>query len=237
MSIVFPSLKNIIIVVSGFPRTGTSLMMKMLYLGGIEPIAHPEEMSDIDPDSVNDGSNLYNPHGYFELKNVGLTLQEKDLSWMRGRALKLVAPYIRHLPVDYNLKFKVIFMLRDINEIIASMMAMKSVYEWIPGDAIDYARSFLKHWDIPTHFVQFKDVMKYPKTEAVRVADFLEADLNTDAMATALDRNVRELLDADNTKKKRTIIKMIDGKTEPVYVSQDPSLDDLKVNKPTVGGP
>ncbi|KKL94557.1 hypothetical protein LCGC14_1863520, partial [marine sediment metagenome] len=95
MSLLYESLKDIITLVSGYPRSGTSTMMRMLYLGGITPVAHEDTLSGDTTDRIH---GLFCPDGYFELKGVGRTLAEKDLTWMNGRVLKIVTPYIRHLP-------------------------------------------------------------------------------------------------------------------------------------------
>jgi len=223
----YPSLKNIITLVSGFPRSGTSTMMRMLYLGGLMPVAHESTLKA----NTEDTSYLFNPSGYFELKNVGVTLANEDLTWMRGRVLKLVAPYIRHLPANRKeLKFKAILLERDISEIIASLMTMRTVYEETPGEAVRYALDFMKHWDIPVHIVKFKEMIKYPKATAIGVADFLEADLDIDKMVKAINKNPRKLLDEEVEKlDQRRIITFVDGKTADIYTDKAPEEEDLKV--------
>ena len=82
------NLDSEIVVVSGLPRSGTSLMMQMLHAGGIEVVTDHFRAADVD-----------NPRGYFEFetaKNI-----ERDTSWLpqvRGKAFKMVSQLLYHLP-------------------------------------------------------------------------------------------------------------------------------------------
>ena len=77
----FPNLKNIITLVSGYPRSGTSTMMRMLYLGGITPVAHEDTLTKNTTDRI---AGLFCPDGYFELKGIGRTLAESVSSCATG---------------------------------------------------------------------------------------------------------------------------------------------------------
>src|SRR5437773_3088560 len=97
-----------ITIVSGLPRSGTSLMRKMLEAGGIEPAT----------DNIR-GADLDNPKGYYEFEKVK-TIAE-DSSWLpetRGKAFKMVSILLRNLPP--NQRFKLIFMWRETGEVLAS---------------------------------------------------------------------------------------------------------------------
>jgi hypothetical protein len=103
-----------VIIVSGLPRSGTSMLMRMLAAGGIELLADGERAPDAD-----------NPHGYFELERVKRLEREADRRWLRaarGRALKVVSPLLRFLPRDN--RYRVLLMLRDLEEVIASQNRM-----------------------------------------------------------------------------------------------------------------
>ncbi len=103
-----------VIIVSGLPRSGTSMMMKMLAAGGI-PIA-TDEARAADED---------NPRGYFELERVKELDKGGDKSWLgglRGRAVKIISFLLKDLPPD--LRYRIIFMERDLDEVIASQNAM-----------------------------------------------------------------------------------------------------------------
>lgn len=83
-------------------RSGTSLMMKMLEAGGIEPVT----------DNIR-GADLDNPKGYYEFEKVKVVAE--DSSWLpatRGKAFKMVSILLRNLPANH--RFKLIFMRRKM---------------------------------------------------------------------------------------------------------------------------
>ena len=99
-------------IVSGLPRSGTSLMMQMLAAGGIPPLHDGHRPADVD-----------NPRGYFEFapaKNL-----RADASWLphaHGRALKLVAQLLPFLPPGHDCR--IVFMERSPDEVLASQETM-----------------------------------------------------------------------------------------------------------------
>lgn len=104
--------KKIITIVSGLPRSGTSLMMQLLVASGREALTDGRRSADAD-----------NPLGYYEYEQV-LDLA-KDTSWIpraRGKVVKIVAQLLPHLP--RNEHYHVIFMERNFGEVIASQRAM-----------------------------------------------------------------------------------------------------------------
>jgi hypothetical protein len=103
-----------LIVVSGLPRSGTSMMMKMLEAGGVPIWSDCERGADID-----------NPKGYFELERIKELEKETDKSYLRegrGKAVKAISFLIKDLPDDND--YRVIFMRRDLDEVIASQEKM-----------------------------------------------------------------------------------------------------------------
>ena len=103
-----------IIVVSGLPRSGTSMLMKMLEAGGMEVMTDSERVADID-----------NPKGYFEYERVKNLEKETDKSYVRegrGKVLKVISFLIKDLPDDND--YRVIFMRRDLDEVLASQNKM-----------------------------------------------------------------------------------------------------------------
>lgn len=172
-----------LVIVSGFPRTGTSAMMRMLYLGGMEILADKGHTQ---------GKNEFAPHGDFELMGQSLhTIKNSLASDTAGKAVKVVSPFIRkHCPTDRSVR--VVFMLRDINEIVASLLAMKVVWEWDPGESVADAREFLDENSIPVKYVRYADMFAYPRATAVDVTDWLGLELDIDKMVTAVDQNHRK---------------------------------------------
>ncbi len=103
-----------LVIVSGLPRSGTSMMMKMLEAGGIPIMTDSERGADID-----------NPKGYFEYERIKDLEKETDKSYIRqgrGEALKVISFLIKDLPDDND--YRVIFMRRDLSEVITSQNKM-----------------------------------------------------------------------------------------------------------------
>src|SRR5688572_8574386 len=103
-----------IVVVSGLPRSGTSMMMNMLAAGGLEILSDDQRMADID-----------NPKGYFELERIKNLEKETDKSYLRaarGKAVKVISFLIKDLPDEND--YRVLFMRRDLDEVLASQQKM-----------------------------------------------------------------------------------------------------------------
>jgi hypothetical protein len=103
-----------IVVVSGLPRSGTSMMMKMLDAGGVPIMTDAIRAADID-----------NPKGYFEYERVKDLEKETDKSYIRegrGKALKVISFLLKDLPDDCC--YRVIFMRRHLDEVMDSQNRM-----------------------------------------------------------------------------------------------------------------
>src|SRR5262245_34520180 len=101
-----------IVVVSGLPRSGTSLMMQMLQAGGM-----PLLTDDLRPADTN------NPKGYWEYEPVKRLQQ--DNTWMHkaeGKAVKVISVLLQYLPPQHT--YKIIFMQRPMQEVLASQTVM-----------------------------------------------------------------------------------------------------------------
>ena len=120
MSNVFTSLRRRwqfgppVIIVTGLPRSGTSMVMKMLQAGGVAVTTDGERRADED-----------NPLGYFEVERVKRLQQEQDKSWLnqsRGKAIKVISHLLQSLPHDNY--YKVILCERDLGEVLSSQNVM-----------------------------------------------------------------------------------------------------------------
>jgi hypothetical protein len=103
-----------VVVVSGVPRSGTSMAMKMLEAGGLELVIDHEREADED-----------NPKGYFEDERVKNLEKSTDRSWIRdarGKGIKVISRLVRSLPLDS--RYRVILMRRDLDEVLASQRKM-----------------------------------------------------------------------------------------------------------------
>ena len=97
-----------ITIVSGLPRSGTSLMMQMLAAGGVPILSDGERVADAD-----------NPRGYCEWEKVKLLPKTPDLiAEAEGKAVKVISQLLFSLPLSHE--YKVIFLRRPLEEVVAS---------------------------------------------------------------------------------------------------------------------
>jgi hypothetical protein len=178
--------ENEIIIVSGLPRSGTSLMMQMLNKGGITVVTDHVRAADTD-----------NPRGYYELEQVKKI--KRDVSWlreMRGKAFKMVSQLLYELPSCE--RYRVIFMERDLDEVIDSQekMLARLGKTAAPGAQIkslftshlEQLREWLaKQQNIEVLYVHYNDVVERPETEAERIGAFLEGRADAREMVRSVD--------------------------------------------------
>src|SRR5690606_32353125 len=101
-----------VVVVTGLPRSGTSMLMQMLVAGGLPAFTDREREADAS-----------NPRGYFEHERIKALAHDKGwLPEADGHAAKVVAPLLPHLPQGPH--YRVIFLERDLDEVLASQAAM-----------------------------------------------------------------------------------------------------------------
>lgn len=181
-----------ITVVSGLPRSGTSMMMKMLEAGGIPPIT--DRLREADED---------NPKGYYEFERVKL-MDKGDTKWVieaRGRVVKVISALLKHLPPGEM--YRVVFVRRNMPEVLASQRKMLIRRGEDPDkmDDAQMAMLFGKHlnqveeWlaaqpNFRVLYVHYSDVLADPLPQIARINDFLGGALNTRAMAEAVDPNL-----------------------------------------------
>jgi len=178
-----------IVIVSGLPRSGTSMVMKMLEAGGLTILTDGVRTADED-----------NPKGYYEVERVKSLAAEEDKGWLagaRGKGIKVISYLLRSLPATYN--YRVVFIRREIEEVLASqrkMLArrgeteetaperMRSLFE----DDLWRARYQLQHRpEFETIELHYSAVLARPLEEARRLAAFLDGKLDAEAMAAAVD--------------------------------------------------
>src|SRR5690349_20802881 len=130
-----PPMAPEIIVVSGLPRSGTSLMMQMLDHGGIPTVTDNIRTADTD-----------NPKGYYEFEQVKKL--KEDASWLpatRGKAVKMVSQLLYDLPAHEN--YRIIFMERDFDEMIRSQEKMLARLNRPSAPADEIKAAFARHLD------------------------------------------------------------------------------------------
>jgi len=184
-------LQDPVIVVSGLPRSGTSMMMQMLQAGGVD--------LHTDHDRKADESN---PKGYLEHQAVKRLA--RDARWVqntRNKAVKIISNLLFYLPDSNN--YKVIFMLRHIDEVINSQQQMlirnnKKGAKNYPTNLVESYRRTLekaRNWatgryNVDILYVNYSDVIKDPQKEARRVTEFLGGDIHTENMIHAVDNTL-----------------------------------------------
>lgn len=196
-------LKGTTVVVSGFPRSGTSMMMRVLKSAGFDLLVSERHLTALNPAE---------PDGVLELDGLNAELAEHPPEWTANKAIKIVAPYIGFLPLDRPVK--VLFMLRPIHDIVVSLLAQRSIWEQDPWSTISAARKYLEVKNVPTHFIQFEEIKKYPKSIISGIRDFLEVDFNIEDAIKGVFHDARDRMEMD----KKKIIKA--GK-EGFYTSRE----------------
>jgi hypothetical protein len=179
-----------VIVVSGLPRSGTSMAMKMLEAGGVAVLTDGLRAAD-----------LSNPKGYYELEAVKGLDKNGDTAWLdaaRGHAVKIISFLLTWLPERYE--YRVIFMERDLDEVIASQNTMLAA-RGEPADPAGNPRMrelYERHLEKVSRFlasrpcfsvlrVNYREVLAQPGREAERMVAFLGAGLDADKMAAVAD--------------------------------------------------
>ncbi len=181
-----------VIIVSGLPRSGTSMMMKMLEAGG--QVILTDNLREADAN---------NPKGYYEFERVK-QMKDGDLAWLSeavGRVVKIVTGLIMFLPSDYN--YKIIFMRRDLNEILSSQKKMLGRLgkedDNIPDDKM--AKVYEEHlkevrgWlirqpNIETLYVNYNSMVKDPTEALTKINDFLGGGMDVPVMAGVVDKEL-----------------------------------------------
>ena len=177
-----------IIVVSGLPRSGTSMMMRMLAEGGLSILT--DELRRADDD---------NPNGYFELEVVK-QLREGDSTWLKdahGKVVKVISSLLEFLPQENH--YKIIFMERDSRETLASQKKMLDHrgQEAKLSDA-EMEQQFQSHlavmkpWlvrqtNMEVLYINYNALMAEPKRHCDRITEFLSLPLNQAQMLTVPD--------------------------------------------------
>lgn len=174
-----------VVIVSGLPRSGTSMMMKMLEAGGLSVLTDNIRTADDD-----------NLQGYYEFERVK-AMKEGDTAWVaeaQGKVVKVISALLEHLPPGFH--YKVIFMEREMMEILASQRKMLE-RRGKPGNPAEdgkFAELYGKHlektktWlagqsNISVLYIRYNEMLARSEEYAATVADFLGIPMDVKAMA------------------------------------------------------
>ncbi len=181
--------EEVITIVSGLPRSGTSMMMQALVAGGAKPFTDEKRAPDES-----------NPKGYLEHSAVkGLAKDGRFLALAKGHVVKVVAPLLPMLPPRF--RYRVVFMDRDIHEVLGSQDQMlgrrskkgpKEAFRMGLHDAYQKQLAKAETWqanhpNVEMIHVPYACVIADPLTEMRRVNELLGGKLDPDAMAAAVD--------------------------------------------------
>jgi len=182
---------SMITVVSGLPRSGTSMMMRMLEAGGVTIVTDHVRKPDSD-----------NPIGYYEYEKVkGM---KGDVSWLdhcEGKAVKIVSQLLYFLPMDRS--YRVIFMERKMEEILASQKVMlerlgmegaglsdEQMIEKFEEHLRKLSQWLLAQGSIEVLYVTYGEVIQEPHEQSARVNRFLGGSLDMEEMASAVEKSL-----------------------------------------------
>lgn len=182
-----------IIVISGLPRTGTSMMMKMVVAGGVLPLTDNIRCADEE-----------NPKGYYEFERVK-KLPEGDVAWLKtakGKVVKVISTLLPYLPDSYH--YRILFMERDLDEVLASQKKMLIRLGKQADNVSDekMASLFTNHllqvdiW-LKSHKhhtqslkVNYNALMVDSKPSLLAINDFLGGGRNIEAMQQVIDTSL-----------------------------------------------
>jgi len=181
----------VITIVSGLPRSGTSLMMQMLAAGGLPVLTDGVRVADED-----------NPRGYFEWERIRTLPRDPQLiGEAEGRVVKTISSLLRFLPP--NRSYNVIFMRRPLGEVVASQAAMIARRK-TSGPALDreaMVKALQTHlqevaaWlatqpNLRVLWIEHAELLHDPALYAAEIIRFLGLPLNVEAMAAQMDRSL-----------------------------------------------
>ena len=166
------------------------MMMQMLHTGGLPCIT--DELREAD---------ISNPKGYFEFEKVkGLRTDNSWLPEAKGKAIKIISHLLPYLPPE--LDYKIVFMERNLDEVLASQRKMLENQGLSGGDPSDkrlsqifakqlyQVKKMLDDRQISTLFVDYRDVLEDPAEISAKLQAFLEKNLDQQAMKDVVDNNL-----------------------------------------------
>jgi hypothetical protein len=180
-----------ITIVSGLPRSGTSLMMQMLVAGGMTPLADGERQADAD-----------NPRGYLEWERIKQLPNDPGcIAEGEGKVVKVISRLLLALPTGHE--YRVVLMQRPLPEVLASqdqMLRRRGTYKEGANQA-GIAAAFDKHlkevyaWldsrsNVRVVRVAYHEVLNQPAAVSRKLSEFLRVPLNVEAMAQQVDSSL-----------------------------------------------
>jgi len=183
--------ETFITIVSGLPRSGTSMMMQAMKAGGIPVLTDNLRKGDKD-----------NPEGYFEFEPVKKT--KEDPSWVsmaEGKAVKMIYRLVYDLPDSYE--YRVIFMRRDMDEVLASQKKMlqrsrrqgakigdRKLMELFRRQLSEFHEWIASKKNFSILNIDYKDMITSPRDQCTKINNFLGKILDIDASSGVVDSDL-----------------------------------------------
>jgi hypothetical protein len=178
-------------IVSGLPRSGTSLMMQMLVAGGLTALSDGERKADTD-----------NPKGYLEWERIKKLPKDPSLiAEAEGKVVKVISQLILSLPAGHH--YRIVFMQRPLPEVLKSQdeMLRRRGTAASGGDTSAIEEAFQRHlvevnkWlagkdNVKILRVHYHRVLREPQTVADEIAAFIQEPLDIEAMVRQVDSSL-----------------------------------------------
>jgi hypothetical protein len=177
-----------ITIVSGLPRSGTSLMMQMLDAGGLPVLSDGERKADTD-----------NPKGYLEWERIKQLPKNPSLiAEAEGKVVKVISELILSLPMDHE--YRIVFMQRPLPEVLKSQDEMlrrrgnsdsigdnSAIEEFFQRHLIEVNKWLASKPNVQVIRVHYHRILREPKVVAEELAAFLKVPLDINAMVGQVD--------------------------------------------------
>lgn len=173
---------SVVTIVTGLPRSGTSLMMQLLNKSSLKILSDGIRQKDVS-----------NPEGYYELEAVkGIVRDNSFLKDAEGKVVKIVAPLPIYL--DKALNYRIVFMRRDIEEVLRSQEKMlnkdqtserekfRTIYEM----HLKKTYHFFEANSIPYIDIQYKQLLNDSEVELNRLIDFLDLTTTVEELLSVI---------------------------------------------------
>jgi Sulfotransferase domain len=180
-----------ITVVSGIPRSGTSLMMQMMAAGGMPVLTDGQRAADEN-----------NPRGYFEVESVKSLARNQDvLAQAEGKVVKVVSSLLPNLPKQFE--YRIIFMCRPLEEVVSSQNRMlERLGREVPSTptasviaAFEQHLRKIRSWlsqqtNIAVLYLDYPAVLEAPEEQIAKIRAFMGRELDSAAMIRQIERSL-----------------------------------------------
>ena len=184
---------EVITVVSGLPRSGTSMMMRMLEAGGLQVMTDQLRVPDES-----------NPKGYYELERVK-QMKEGNVGWIsegKGKVVKIISALLGELPSEHQ--YRIVFMQRNMDEILASQREMllrrgeptdrisdRELAEFYQNHLAQVTEWLAKQPNMQVIYLHYNQILEDPHAPIAQLCQFLQPfSLDPDRMLSVVESSL-----------------------------------------------